>query len=124
MYVILGNQIRDYLDEYDVKETYCLTRTKVNTRATKAAALSNLVKIQALATANIDVSVYQTACDVVLNLYFGAGIIVRGRDNTEIILEEVVRYTYAKNSKKEEEQCKRRSFSDAYLKQKMNCITL
>jgi hypothetical protein len=45
MYVILGNQIGDYLDKYNVKETYGLTGTEGNTIATKViSALSKLIK--------------------------------------------------------------------------------
>jgi hypothetical protein len=72
MYVILGSQIREYLDEHDIERTYGLTGTEVNTIATKAAsALSNLVKTKNINTTDIIDTLYQTACDIVLNLYFG-----------------------------------------------------
>jgi hypothetical protein len=46
MNVTLSSQIRAYFDEYDVKDTYGLTGTEVNSIATKAASgLSDLVKI-------------------------------------------------------------------------------
>jgi hypothetical protein len=53
-----------------------------------------------------------------LNLYFRSNLNTTGRENAELIQEEVVRNGYAKNSKKEEEESKRRLFSDADLKQK------
>jgi hypothetical protein len=41
----ISYKINDFLDEYNVKETYCLSGTEVNTIATKtASALSNLIK--------------------------------------------------------------------------------
>jgi hypothetical protein len=81
MYVVLGSEIREYLDEYKIKDTYGLTGTEVNTIATKAAsALSNLVNTKALSTANKNDTLYLTACDIVLNLYFGTSIDIRGRE--------------------------------------------
>jgi hypothetical protein len=86
MYVVLGSQIREYLDEYKIKDTYDLTGTEANTVATKAAtALSNLVKTQALATTDINDSLYQTAFDIVLNLYFETSIETTGRNYAETI---------------------------------------
>jgi hypothetical protein len=79
------------LDEYKIKDTYGLTGTEVNTIATKAAsALSNLVKTKGLDTKNINVDLYQTACDIVLNLYFGQGINTTGSDYAEKIQNEIV----------------------------------
>jgi hypothetical protein len=84
MYATLSSQIRAYLEKYNIKDTYGLTGTEVNTIATKAAsALSNLVKTQVLSSANINDNIYQTACDIVLNLYFGTSIDTTGRENTE-----------------------------------------
>jgi hypothetical protein len=55
MCVILGSQIREYLDEYKIKDTYGLTGTEVNTIATKAATTSSkLVKTKGINTADIN----------------------------------------------------------------------
>jgi hypothetical protein len=85
MYVILGSQIREYLDEYKIKDTYGLTRTEVNTIATIAAsALSNLVKTKKINTTDINDTLYQTTCDIVLNLYFKTSINTTGREKMQI----------------------------------------
>jgi hypothetical protein len=68
MYVTLGNQIRDYLNEHEVKDTYGLTWTEVNTIETKVVSiLSNLVKIKKINTTDLNEDIYATACDIVLN---------------------------------------------------------
>jgi hypothetical protein len=108
MYVILSSQIRAYLEEYQVKCTYSLTGTEVNTIATKAAStLSNLVKTQALTTADINDTVCPTTCDVVLNLYFLTSIDTTGRDYAETIQNEIVRNVYTKKPGKNRKRCQK-----------------
>jgi hypothetical protein len=105
------------LDAYDIKKTYGLTGTEVNTIATKAAsALSNLVKTKALDTKNINEDIYATACDIVLNLYFGTTINTTDRDFADKIQNEIVRNAYAKNQEKMEKEAK--MLTDFDFKQK------
>jgi ubiquinone biosynthesis protein COQ9 len=89
------------LDEYKAKETYNLTGTEVNTITPKTVdALSNLIKTKVLQTADINDNIYQMACDLVLNLYFGTSIDTTGRDNAVIIKNEIVRNANDKNQEK------------------------
>jgi 4-aminobutyrate aminotransferase-like enzyme len=44
MYVTLSSQLREYLDEHEVKEIYSLTGTEVNTITTKAATETRCIK--------------------------------------------------------------------------------
>jgi hypothetical protein len=107
MYATLSSQIRAYLDEYQIKDTYGLTGTEVNTIATKAAsALSNLVKTKKINTKNINDALYQTACDIVLNLYFGTSINTTGAKFSTEIKEERVRNSYAKSQEKIDKDAK------------------
>jgi hypothetical protein len=95
MYVTLGSQIRDDLDECEIKEKYGLTWKEVDAIVTKAAsALSNLIKTKAINT------IYQTTCLLVLNLYFGRSIDVSGAKFADKIQDEIVRNVYAKNQEK------------------------
>jgi hypothetical protein len=105
------------LDEYKIKDTYGLTGTEVNTIATKAAsALSNLVKTKGINTANINETLYQTSCDIVLNLYFGTSIDRTSAKFADKIRDEIVRNAYAKNQEKLEKE--RKMLSDLDFKQK------
>jgi hypothetical protein len=115
--VTLESHIRDYLDSYQVKDTYNLTGTEINTIARKpASALSNLVKIKGINTTDINVDIYETACDIVLNLYFGTSNDTTGRENADKIQNEIVRNAYVKSQEKLEKESK--MLTDFYFKQK------
>jgi hypothetical protein len=117
MYVILKSQIRDYFDKYQVKDTYNLTGTEVNTIARNAVStLSILIKTKGMDTTDANVDIYTKVCDIVLNLYFGQNIDVSGAKFSTTIQDEMVRNAYAKSNEKLEKESKK--ISDVDFKQK------